>query len=141
SRCTVQAPQRATPQPNLVPFMPRRSRKTHSNGMSGDASPVGESTLIFNGTMIDLHSWMTSMSTRPISDKVYHRAALRGRANSCVNDSYGSKADVPRHLGYVRLIPESGHRATRRAMSALCQSRPSALRRTAYSITSSATLV
>src|SRR6516164_359105 len=54
SRCTVHAPQRATPQPNLVPFMPRRSRKTHSNGMSGDASTVWDLPLMFNVTMIDL---------------------------------------------------------------------------------------
>jgi hypothetical protein len=30
--------QSATPQPNLVPFMPSRSRKTQRRGMSGDAS-------------------------------------------------------------------------------------------------------
>src|SRR5262245_24122382 len=54
SRCTVHAPQRATPQPNLVPFMPRKSRKTHSNGMSGDASTVWDLPLISNVTMINL---------------------------------------------------------------------------------------
>jgi hypothetical protein len=78
SRCTVHAPQRATPQPNFVPFMPRRSRRTHSNGMSGDASTVWDSPLIFNVTMIDLpthpEEWL--ISTRPMSDKVYQRAAL-----------------------------------------------------------------
>ena len=30
SRCTVQAPHWAMPQPNLVPVMPRTSRSTHS---------------------------------------------------------------------------------------------------------------
>src|SRR5450759_552057 len=35
SRCTVQAPQSATPQPNLVPVMPRVSRSTHRSGVSG----------------------------------------------------------------------------------------------------------
>src|SRR5215510_5019783 len=34
SRCTVQAPHCAMPQPNLVPVMPRFSRKTQSKGVS-----------------------------------------------------------------------------------------------------------
>jgi hypothetical protein len=34
SRCTVQAPHCAMPQPNLVPVMPRFSRSTHSKGVS-----------------------------------------------------------------------------------------------------------
>src|SRR6267143_4225695 len=38
SKCTVQAPQSAMPQPNLVPVMPRWSRSTHNNGVSGAAS-------------------------------------------------------------------------------------------------------
>ena len=33
--CTVQAPQRAMPQPNFVPVMFSVSRSTQSNGMSG----------------------------------------------------------------------------------------------------------
>ena len=35
STCTVQAPQAATPQPNLVPVRPSSSRSTQSNGFSG----------------------------------------------------------------------------------------------------------
>src|SRR5262245_42057744 len=46
SRCTGQAPHNATPQPNLVPFMPSRSRKTHSRGMSGSASTECDVPLI-----------------------------------------------------------------------------------------------
>jgi hypothetical protein len=38
SRCTVQAPHKASPQPNLVPVRPSRSRSAHSSGMSGSAS-------------------------------------------------------------------------------------------------------
>src|ERR1700736_170888 len=34
STCTVQAPQRAAPQPNLVPVMPSTSRNTHKSGVS-----------------------------------------------------------------------------------------------------------
>src|ERR1700727_1374837 len=38
SRCTVQAPQAATPQPNLVPVSPRTSRKYQSTGIDGSPS-------------------------------------------------------------------------------------------------------
>src|SRR5262249_52549114 len=69
SRCTVHAPQRAAPQPNLVPFMPRRSRKTHSNGMSGDASTLWDLPLIFNVTMIDV-----PRTGRPRTVQYGHRA-------------------------------------------------------------------
>src|SRR2546421_1468148 len=34
SRCTVQAPQSAMPQPNFVPVRPTTSRSTHRTGMS-----------------------------------------------------------------------------------------------------------
>ena len=37
SRCTVQAPHSAWPQPNLVPVRPTSSRITHSSGVSGSA--------------------------------------------------------------------------------------------------------
>src|SRR5581483_2925081 len=36
--CTVQAPQNAIPQPNLVPVKPRVSRNTHSRGVFGGTS-------------------------------------------------------------------------------------------------------
>jgi hypothetical protein len=51
SECTVQAPHSAAPQPNLVPFMPSRSRSTQSSGMSGGASTVWAFPLIFKVTM------------------------------------------------------------------------------------------
>jgi hypothetical protein len=38
SLCTVQAPQRLEPQPNLVPVMSSTSRRTHNSGMSGGTS-------------------------------------------------------------------------------------------------------
>src|SRR5262245_18502275 len=45
SRCTVQAPHSDCPQPYFVPVRPRKSRMTHSRGMSGStftewASPL-----------------------------------------------------------------------------------------------------
>ena len=41
STWTVQAPQAATPQPNLVPVRPSRSRSAHSSGICGAASSSG----------------------------------------------------------------------------------------------------
>src|SRR5436190_14386421 len=38
SMCTMQAPHRPVPQPNLVPVSLRPSRITHSSGVSGGAS-------------------------------------------------------------------------------------------------------
>src|SRR5579864_3171955 len=38
SRCTVQAPHCATPQPYFVPVRPRCSRKTQSRGVEGSTS-------------------------------------------------------------------------------------------------------
>src|SRR5215471_17510552 len=51
SKCTVQAPHSAAPQPNLVPFMPSRSRRNQSSGMSGGASRVWVFPLIFKVVM------------------------------------------------------------------------------------------
>src|SRR3954470_1517239 len=40
SRCTVQAPHRAIPQPNFVPVIPSTSRNTHSKGVSPSTSTL-----------------------------------------------------------------------------------------------------
>ena len=40
SKCTVQAPHMAMPQPNLVPGSPATSLTAQSSGMSGSASSV-----------------------------------------------------------------------------------------------------
>src|SRR5271165_1667927 len=58
SKCTVQAPQSAIPQPNLVPVMPNTSRSTHSRGVSPSTSAVRSTllTLILNAMLI---SWMS----------------------------------------------------------------------------------
>src|SRR5260370_16832653 len=52
SKCTVHAPHRATPQPNLVPFMPSTSRNTHSSGMSGGTSTLWDFPLILSVTIV-----------------------------------------------------------------------------------------
>jgi hypothetical protein len=40
SRCTVQAPQAPTPQPNFVPVSWKVSRRTQSSGVSGSMSTM-----------------------------------------------------------------------------------------------------
>src|ERR1700680_3590466 len=45
SRCTVQAPQSAMPQPNFVPVMPSTSRNTHKRGVSVSTSTVRSTPL------------------------------------------------------------------------------------------------
>src|SRR5580765_1510284 len=50
SRFTVQAPHRATPQPNLVPVRPITSRSTQSRGMSAGTSTCCFLPLIVSST-------------------------------------------------------------------------------------------
>src|SRR6202030_138140 len=45
SICTVQAPESAMPQPNLVPLMPSTSRNTHKSGVSLSTSTVRSAPL------------------------------------------------------------------------------------------------
>src|ERR1700730_9744370 len=63
SRCTVQAPHCAIPQPNFVPVIPKRSRSTQSSGISAGASTVLLSPLIVNATI--------GTSYRPASQHVF----------------------------------------------------------------------
>src|SRR5437773_10498326 len=66
SRCTVQAPHWAIPQPNLVPVSPRLSRSTHSSGVSGATLTVarlpltvklmgGMSVVLYRGIVNNVH--------------------------------------------------------------------------------------
>src|SRR6185312_16214513 len=50
STCTVQAPHRPDPQPNLVPVSFRCSRTTQSSGVSGSTSTLAAFPLIVNPT-------------------------------------------------------------------------------------------
>src|ERR1700755_2005644 len=52
STITVQAPQNAWPQPNLVPVSPVSSRRNQSNGRSGSPSQLRSWPLIFTLIMI-----------------------------------------------------------------------------------------
>jgi len=51
SRCTVQAPHCATPQPYLVPVSPSCSRSTHSSGVAPSTSTLTTSPFTFNLAM------------------------------------------------------------------------------------------
>src|SRR5438445_4651996 len=57
SSCTVQAPQSAIPQPNLVPVRPTTSRSTHRIGMSAGTSTVTSRPLMFRVAMSDSPGW------------------------------------------------------------------------------------
>src|SRR3979411_1027211 len=60
SMCTVQAPQRPAPQPNLVPVRPSVSRNTQSSGVSGSASTSTVLPLIFSANIaVRLHDRVT----------------------------------------------------------------------------------
>ena len=70
SRCTVQAPHIAMPQPNFVPFSFSSSRITQSNGVSGALSEVTVSPLSSNSIMIPPRmrfgdSWCSLVQQRP----------------------------------------------------------------------------
>src|ERR1041385_280920 len=49
SRCTVQVPHSAMPQPNFVPVSPSTSRKYHSSGRSGSPSKERSTPFTFRG--------------------------------------------------------------------------------------------
>ena len=52
SRCTVQAPHCAMPQPYFVPVMPSHSRSTQSSGVSGSASTLRDVPLTVSLIMV-----------------------------------------------------------------------------------------
>src|SRR5437870_13180425 len=54
SRCTVQAPQSAMPQPNFVPVRPITSRSAQRSGMSGGTSTVWSLPLMLRVIMLGL---------------------------------------------------------------------------------------
>src|SRR5690349_24068266 len=56
-RCTVQAPHRAAPQPNLVPVMLRLSRSAQRMGVEGSASTCWSRPLMFRVTTLLLPSF------------------------------------------------------------------------------------
>src|SRR5437879_11901381 len=57
SRCTVQAPHRAIPQPNFVPVRPTTSRSAHRIGMSGGTSTAWSLPLLLRVIMVGFALW------------------------------------------------------------------------------------
>src|SRR6516225_1937499 len=73
SRCTVQAPHSAMPQPYLVPVRPTMSRNTHSSGISPSTSRV-----VF--LPLRLSVIIRSHGPRRAADAYYTAAHARGAA-------------------------------------------------------------
>src|SRR6478735_5073823 len=88
SRCTVQAPHRAAPQPNLVPVNPSSSRITQRRGVSGSAS--AETCLPFKLKLTLIACLLLAVQeTIPMEPKV-HRVNPRGSHFVADCDSRGN---------------------------------------------------
>src|SRR5256885_1832280 len=74
SRCTVQAPHCAMPQPNLVPVSPSVSRSTQSSGVSGATSTVSRLPL----TVKEIGDMTSFPLLRGLVNNV-HRRPARGK--------------------------------------------------------------
>ena len=72
STCTVQAPQAATPQPNLVPVSPSVSRSAQRSGVSGSRSSAW--TLPLTVTVMAIGWLLRSGTYRPASAPRWRRA-------------------------------------------------------------------
>src|SRR5512132_448153 len=72
---TVQAPQRAIPQPNFVPVMPSTSRNTHKRGVSPSTSTVRARPLTLIVVAIALSRLFTGLGMRRI-DKITRATLL-----------------------------------------------------------------
>src|SRR5271167_1749560 len=68
-RCTVQAPQKLLPQPNLVPFKSSTSRSTQSKGICGSAERLCALPL----------TWIVNCTLPP---KLYGQSARGSKAKS-----------------------------------------------------------
>src|SRR5215472_7557347 len=86
SKCTVHAPQSATPQPNLVPFIPSTSRKTQSRGMSGETSSLCDLPLILSVIMASLDV-LRLLPLEPRRYFLFSAAAMITAATSLGRDS------------------------------------------------------
>src|SRR5712671_6639000 len=102
---TVQAPQRAMPQPNLVPVMFKVSRRTQRSGISGLTSTVWGFPLRVKVVAI------SPPSGRAIS---YNKPRFAGKPRaSCVTALLGDWVGLI-DLGGAGILPRSLHCATRR---------------------------
>src|SRR5579863_8025083 len=83
-RCTVQAPQSATPQPNFVPVRPSSSRRYHISGIDGSPSNVRDWPFTFRLTIISSAGGLLSPGLPPHS--------------SVTSPIFGAPIDAHRHV-------------------------------------------
>src|SRR4030095_3475203 len=81
STCTVQAPHKARPQPNLVPVMPTMSRRYQSRGVSG-------SPLKFCALPLTVNLLMAGLQGVTANDQFAHGACLSAPIDQCPKTSW-----------------------------------------------------
>src|SRR5678816_1749369 len=104
STCTVQAPQRAIPQPNLVPVRPRVSRSTQSSGVVGSASTLRASPLMSRVIMLS--------SLRTVTGALLDGGSSDELLRQVADGSKGKGAGQSRAQGRVRLAKAVSPRST-----------------------------
>src|SRR5213592_4611566 len=104
SRCTVQAPHSAAPQPNLVPVSPMTSRSTQSRGMSGGTSTVCALplTLKVTTTVRPPPCAVAAPSRAPASRGGHH--AVAPRALRLVQRGIGARDERLRRVAVARTL-------------------------------------
>ena len=75
SRCTVQAPHSAIPQPNLVPVRPSSSRSVHNRGVSPGKSTFCRLPLMSSGIIVallsgSLRGWLWLVAWLPLFQRL-----------------------------------------------------------------------
>src|SRR6266853_1933825 len=95
--CTVHAPHKAAPHPNLVPVIPRMSRSAHSNGMSSGPSIRTLRPLTFT----------SAMSSLPCVVSVPRRT-VRARCNPCLDELAKLLLGARRRNAPVPRLPRPG---------------------------------
>src|SRR5512138_345862 len=73
--CTMQAPHKPVPQPNLVPVSLRSSRITHNNGVAAGASVVAG--LPFTMNFVAIASSLCPHGAKAVAGRIDHPAAVR----------------------------------------------------------------
>src|SRR4051812_23167536 len=99
SRCTVQAPHSAIPQPNLVPVRPSASRNTHRRGVCGSTS---------TSTGLPFTLILSISTSRPETGLTICPAdTLQQRKN---RRAVSLRAKFTQGSEFVRDFPEAAHR-------------------------------
>src|SRR6185369_4584803 len=97
STCTVQAPHRPCPQPNLVPVKPSSSRITQSSGVPGSAWALTALPFKLKGTLIPVSLMLTlSLQRRSSEKKVQRDNPRRHLDRTCLDTAVTS---LPRCAG------------------------------------------